>query len=329
MSLGPSICELIARTSHPARLGTPVGKPALLDYDRPSANSARSVGRLRGSATSSTMAGSTRLSCASSAPMADSSRRPIGLRGSAQRCLRRRCAIANVDVIQSRLRSRPRRRCSDRDAASAGGDAPRVPDRRLRGDRDGRQRLRLCQSIAGVNAANSALYFPWVMAPDPLPGECAACVPPMRRRRRHLCRIDATRGVWKGTGRHRGQSAGVTGRQCVAHVDDASSEFGSIKLGVDCLRQLPTTASSCRGARTLAGGNGGVSDWMYVRCAASALFIERQPCIAGTKWAALSSPMASRCGRSCARASSLHAWALVQRRSASQGSHARRRRLLR
>ena len=137
-------------------------------------------------------------------------------------------------------------------------------------------------TIDGVNAANSALYFPWVMAQDPLQGNTPRAFPPSGAVAGIYARIDAKRGVWKAPSGADATLSDVTGLS--VRIDDASANSLD-KLGVDCLRQFPTTGVVPWGARTLASRDPAAQDWMYVAVRRTVLFIENS-LYAGTKWAA-------------------------------------------
>jgi Bacteriophage tail sheath protein len=137
-------------------------------------------------------------------------------------------------------------------------------------------------TIDGVNAANSALYFPWVMAQDPLQGNTPRAFPPSGAVAGIYARIDAKRAVWKAPAGEDAALSDVTGLSVL--IDDASASSLD-KLGVDCLRQFPTTGVVPWGARTLAGNEAQASEWKYVNVRRLMLFIE-QSIDAGTKWVA-------------------------------------------
>ena len=63
-------------------------------------------------------------------------------------------------------------------------------------------------SISGASSANSAYYFPWVPAPDPLAGRPARSFPPCGFVAGIYAATDATRGVWKAPA---GIDASLTG----------------------------------------------------------------------------------------------------------------------
>jgi len=136
--------------------------------------------------------------------------------------------------------------------------------------------------ITGANAANSALYFPWVMAPDPLQSGALRAFPPGGFVAGLLARIDATRGVWKAPA---GSEAHLIGAADLAvHLSDTQNESLN-GHGVNCLRQFPGRGVLAWGARTLAAGiTGPEPEWKYIPVRRTALFLELS-IDRGTKWA--------------------------------------------
>lgn len=144
------------------------------------------------------------------------------------------------------------------------------------------------RSIADVmdtlvpKSANGALYFPYVLSPNPstrldeaaAPGGFVAGI---------YARTDATHGVWKapaGVGAIVHDAVGVvpSGR-----VTDARQDMLSAK-GVNCIRTFPAFGTIVFGARTLASENPAPEEWRYVPVRRLALFIE-QSLYAGLGWA--------------------------------------------
>ncbi|HEX3633733.1 MAG TPA: phage tail sheath subtilisin-like domain-containing protein [Casimicrobiaceae bacterium] len=130
----------------------------------------------------------------------------------------------------------------------------------------------------GANAANSALYFPWVIAPDPLNGSPRA-FPPCGFVAGIYARTDDARGVWKAPA---GESI-VDATGLTATVSNADQELLN-PLGINCLRNLPVRGLVVWGARTLAGADAQASEWKYVNVRRFMMFVE-QSIDAGTKWA--------------------------------------------
>ena len=133
----------------------------------------------------------------------------------------------------------------------------------------------------GPDAANSALYFPWVIAPDPLQGGAPRAFPPSGFVAGLLARVDDARGVWRAPA---GSEAHLIGAADLkVHLTDAQIEALSGE-GINCLRQFPGRGVLAWGAHTLAGITGPVSEWKYVPVRRTALFLE-QSTYAGTEWA--------------------------------------------
>jgi uncharacterized protein len=135
--------------------------------------------------------------------------------------------------------------------------------------------------ITGTNAANSALYFPWVIATDPLQNGTARAFPPGGFVAGVLARIDAARGIWR---RPAGGEADLKGATDLAvHLTDTQGESLNGQ-GINCLRQFPGRGVLVWGARTLDGSDARASEWKYVPVRRTALFLEVS-IYGGTKWA--------------------------------------------
>jgi phage tail sheath protein FI len=135
-------------------------------------------------------------------------------------------------------------------------------------------------AIAGANAANAALYFPWVLALDPLQDNTPRAFPPCGFVAGVYARTDAMRGVWKEPA---GIEASVTGAKGVTvAVSDRDQEQLNPR-GVNCLRNLSGAGIVVWGARTLAGSRAAASDWTYVSVRRLAIFLE-DSITGGTKW---------------------------------------------
>jgi uncharacterized protein len=153
--------------------------------------------------------------------------------------------------------------------------------------------------ITGANAANSALYFPWVMASDPLQGGALRAFPPGGFVAGLLARIDAARGVWKAPAGSEAHLIGAT--DLAVHLSDTQNESLNGQ-GINCLRQFPGRGVVVWGARTLAAGiTSPASEWKYIPVRRPRCFSKRAS-TAGPN-GRCSNPMPSRCGAGCARAS--------------------------
>ncbi|MFE0138525.1 phage tail sheath family protein [Streptomyces sp. NPDC059037] len=133
--------------------------------------------------------------------------------------------------------------------------------------------------LRGESAKNAALYFPEVLAPDPLDGVTKE-FPPCGVMAGVLARTDAQRGVWKAAAGTDASLTGVTGLTTVL----TDRENGLLNpLGVNCLRQLPLVGPVAWGARTLRGADRLADEWKYLPVRRLALFLE-ESLFRGTQW---------------------------------------------
>jgi hypothetical protein len=130
-------------------------------------------------------------------------------------------------------------------------------------------------------AANSALYFPWVSAPDALAGSRARAFPPCGFVAGIYAATDASRGVWKAPA---GIDAGLVGILGLG-INLTDLENGTLNTqGINCLRQFRVYGNVVWGARTLQGSDAAASQWKYVPIRRFALFLESS-LYDGTQWA--------------------------------------------
>lgn len=135
-------------------------------------------------------------------------------------------------------------------------------------------------SITGQYSINSAYYYPWVTAPDPLIGNRQRSFPPCGFVAGIYAATDATRGVWKAPA---GIDASLTGESGLAAVL-TDLENGSLNTqAVNCLRELKVYGDVVWGARTLQGNDQAGSQWKYVPIRRLALYIESS-LYQGTQW---------------------------------------------
>ncbi|TCL69512.1 phage tail sheath subtilisin-like domain-containing protein [Rhizobium sp. BK251] len=138
-------------------------------------------------------------------------------------------------------------------------------------------------SLAGktkVDAPNSAFYFPWVKAPDPLRQGALRNFPPCGFVAGIYARTDASRGVWKAPAGTEASLTGATGLKTT--MSDA--ENGQLNPhAVNCLRTFPVFGTVAWGARTLHGDNDRGSEWKYLPVRRMALFLE-ESLYRGTQW---------------------------------------------
>lgn len=134
--------------------------------------------------------------------------------------------------------------------------------------------------FSGQNQANSAYYFPWVLAPDPLVGNRPRLFPPSGFVAGIYAATDADRGVWKAPAGIQAALSGVLGLQY--SLTDAQN--GNLNpQAINCLRQFRVYGDVVWGARTLAGNDFVGSQWKYVPIRRLALFLESS-LYDGTQW---------------------------------------------
>ena len=135
-------------------------------------------------------------------------------------------------------------------------------------------------SITGTHANNSAYYFPWVQAPDPLFGNRPSLYPPCGFVAGIYAATDANRGVWKAPA---GIQAGLTGASGLQY-NLTDLENGDLNIqAINCLRQFKTFGDVVWGARTLQGNDQAGSEWKYIPIRRLALYIESS-LYEGTQW---------------------------------------------
>jgi phage tail sheath protein FI len=128
--------------------------------------------------------------------------------------------------------------------------------------------------------SNSAYYFPWVLAPDPLVGNRPKLFPPCGFVAGIYASTDATRGVWKAPAGINASLSGVLGLQFAL----TDGQNGSLNpQAVNCLRQFKVYGDVVWGARTMAGNDEAGSQWKYVPIRRLALFLESS-LYDGTQW---------------------------------------------
>jgi uncharacterized protein len=128
---------------------------------------------------------------------------------------------------------------------------------------------------------NSAFYFPWIQAPDPLNQNRPSYYPPCGFVAGIYARTDATRGVWKAPA---GTEATLTGSSGVA-VQLNDKQNGVLNpLAVNCIRNFSVYGTVVWGARTMQGNDELGSQWKYIPVRRTALFIE-ESLYRALKWA--------------------------------------------
>jgi len=122
-----------------------------------------------------------------------------------------------------------------------------------------------------ITGMNSAFYFPWIQAPDPLNQNRPSYYPPSGFVAGIYARTDGTRGVWKAPA---GTEAAVAGASGVA-VQLNDPQNGLLNpLGINCIRNFSVYGIVVWGARTMQGNDELGSEWKYIPVRRTALFIE-------------------------------------------------------
>ena len=135
-------------------------------------------------------------------------------------------------------------------------------------------------SLTGQYSINSAYYYPWVQAPDPLFGNRPALFPPCGFVAGIYAATDAGRGVWKAPAGIDASLSGVSGLQYVL----TDLENGDLNIqAINCLRQFKVYGDVVWGARTLQGNDQAGSEWKYVPIRRLALYLESS-LYNGTQW---------------------------------------------
>ena len=125
---------------------------------------------------------------------------------------------------------------------------------------------------------NAALYFPYLLSPDPFTGLSKNTVtgqpnsiPPAATVAGIYAKTDVTRGVWKAPAGFQATTTNTNGVVPSGRMTDIRQ--GTLnQIGVNCLRDFPNLPTIVFGARTLAVNND--VQWTYVSVRRMALFLE-------------------------------------------------------
>ncbi|MDB4950654.1 MAG: phage tail protein [Gemmatimonadetes bacterium] len=127
---------------------------------------------------------------------------------------------------------------------------------------------------------NSAVYFPRIVAADPLDGFRLREMPASGAVAGVFARTDTERGIWKAPA---GTDATLRGTQALAY-NLTDLECGTLNpVGVNCLRTFPVYGRVVWGARTRKGANQDADEYKYVPVRRLALYIE-ESLYRGTQW---------------------------------------------
>lgn len=126
----------------------------------------------------------------------------------------------------------------------------------------------------------AALYFPWVEVPDPYSKVSGAkrLAPPSGMIAGLYARTDNTRGVWKAPAGTEATLAGAVGVS--AQVTDGDQDALN-PIGVNCVRQFPSSGIVVWGARTLSTQSN--PEYRYVPVRRTAMFLKTS-LYRGTQW---------------------------------------------
>ncbi len=138
----------------------------------------------------------------------------------------------------------------------------------------------LLTGITGDDSINSAYYFPWINAPDPLQQNRINAFPPCGFVAGQYAATDASRGVWKAPAGIDASLSGEAGPTVVL----TDLQNGTLNVqAVNCIRHFPVYGDVIWGARTLRGNDQVGSEWKYVPIRRLALFLESS-LYGGTQW---------------------------------------------
>jgi hypothetical protein len=135
-------------------------------------------------------------------------------------------------------------------------------------------------NYVGSNAINSAFYFPWIQAPDPLQGGRPNLYPPSGFVAGKYAATDSASGVWKAPA---GIDVGIVGASGFSATLTDLQNGTLNKTGINCLRNFPAYGNVVWGARTLNGNDLAASQWKYVPVRRLSLYIEKS-LLRGTQW---------------------------------------------
>lgn len=133
----------------------------------------------------------------------------------------------------------------------------------------------------GFNGNNSAIYFPWLQAPDALAGNVIRDYPPCGFVAGVYASTDVNRGVWKAPAGTETALVGVSG-VTVPLTDKQNGVLNPV--AVNCIRSFSAFGTVVWGARTVDGNDEAGSQWKYIPIRRLALFLESS-LYRGTQWA--------------------------------------------
>jgi Bacteriophage tail sheath protein len=125
--------------------------------------------------------------------------------------------------------------------------------------------------LTGEDGISSALYFPWILAHDPLSNAGPRAFPPCGFVAGIIARTDTQRGVWHAPAGLEATVLGALGMNTT--FSDADAKILNAQA-VSSIRTITGHGTVVWGARTLHGGNQQPSEWKYIPVRRMALFLE-------------------------------------------------------
>lgn len=137
--------------------------------------------------------------------------------------------------------------------------------------------------VTGVVTAaeNAAIYFPRIVASDPLNEGRPDSFAPCGAIAGIFARTDAQHGVWKAPA---GPDAGLRDISNLTRTLGEAENGQLNSAGINCLRTFPATGNVVWGARTLQGADTLASQWKYIPVRRLVSHIE-ESIYRGTQWA--------------------------------------------
>jgi uncharacterized protein len=127
---------------------------------------------------------------------------------------------------------------------------------------------------------NAAIFFPRIIASDPLEEGRTRTFVPCGAVAGVIARTDTQRGVWKAPAGIEAILMGVSDLQ-VRLTDPENGDLN--KEGINCLRIIPVAGKVVWGSRTMKGADRLADQWKYLSVRRTALFIE-ESLYRGTQW---------------------------------------------
>ena len=134
---------------------------------------------------------------------------------------------------------------------------------------------------SGLRSPNAAAYLPAVIVDDPVRPDTTRVLGPSGGVAGVFARLDAARGPWRTPA---GLAAPLSGVLALARALSSEEIDRRTRAGINPLVAFPDRGPLVWGARTLAGAEGGASEWKYIPVRRLGLFLEASVSH-GTEWA--------------------------------------------